>query len=191
MRAAYGALASCLLLAGCMSGRAPAPAPVPPTTGHPWDAPLADFERRERDAAESASREGRYAQALWAWDAVLAVAPGDTQAASRRAEVQVAADAAAAVALARAREARRRADIDAAVRAYLAVLAIAPDAEAADALRDIEARRAAAGNAKAVRAASAPGLSNGPAWLSDPAPSSARRARSSSPGPAPAPSASR
>jgi tetratricopeptide (TPR) repeat protein len=145
----------CWALAGCVSAPPPASLPPAPPPGHAWDAALAAFERREREAAEDAARAGRFADSLWAWDALLAVAPDDGAAVARRAAVQASAEGAAASALARARDARRRGDVEAAVHAYLEVLAITPDAEAADAVRDIERRRTAGGNAKAGRSPAA------------------------------------
>jgi hypothetical protein len=103
---------------------------------------LAAFERQQRDAAEAAARQGRWIDAIWAWDIVLALAPGDSEAAQRRTQAQDAINAALPERLARARVARSRGDIDAAARAYLEVLALAPDhAMAADALREIERER--------------------------------------------------
>jgi len=103
---------------------------------------LAAFERQQRDAAEAAARQGRWIDAIWAWDIVLALAPGDSEAARRRAQAQDAINAALPERLARARVARSRGDIDAAARAYLEVLALAPDhATASDALREIERER--------------------------------------------------
>ena len=103
---------------------------------------LAAFERQQRDAADAAARQGRWVDAIWAWDIVLALRPRDADAARRRAQAVAAINAALPERLARARAARSRGDIDAAARAYLDVLVLAPDhAAAADALREIERER--------------------------------------------------
>ena len=125
-------------------GAAPvAAAALPPDDPAPGPASdLAAFERQQRDAADVASRQGRWVDAIWAWDVVLALRPRDADAARRRAQAVEAINAALPERLARARAARSRGDIDVAARAYLDVLALAPDhAVAADALREIERER--------------------------------------------------
>jgi hypothetical protein len=121
-----------------------AAAPLPPddpATSSVTEA-LATFERQQRDAAEAAWRQGRWAEALWAWDIVLALRPRDADAVRRRAQIEEAINGALPERLARARAARSRGDIDAAARAYLDVLALAADhAVAADAMREIERER--------------------------------------------------
>jgi hypothetical protein len=105
-------------------------------------ATLAALERQQRDAADAAARQGRWVDAIWAWDVVLALRPRDADVARRRAQAVEAINAALPERLARARAARSQGDIDAAARAYLDVLALAPDhAGAADALREIERER--------------------------------------------------
>ncbi|HSW27259.1 MAG TPA: hypothetical protein VLJ62_31170 [Burkholderiaceae bacterium] len=141
------------LASGC-AGTSPAPppigaepvaaAPLPPDDPAPSSAAeaLAAFERQQRDAADAAARQGHWIDAVWAWDIVLALRPRDADAARRRALAVEAINAALPERLARARAARSRGDIDAAARAYLDVLALAPDhAAAADALREIERER--------------------------------------------------
>ncbi len=121
-----------------------AAAPLPPDDPAPSSAAeaLAAFERQQRDAADAAARQGRWIDAIWAWDIVLALRPRDADAARRRAQAVEAINAALPERLARARAARSHGDIDAAARAYLDVLALAPDhAAAADALREIERER--------------------------------------------------
>lgn len=126
--------------------RAPAAAPAPlppddPATNGSTES-LAAFERQQRDAAEAAARQGRWVEAIWAWDIVLALSPRDGEAARRRAQAEAAVTAALPERLARARAARSRGDLDGAARAYLDVLVLAPDnAAAADAMRDIERER--------------------------------------------------
>jgi tetratricopeptide (TPR) repeat protein len=125
------------------------PAPAPTRALAPDDpAPnaaadgLVAFEAQQRDAAEAAARQGRWADAIWACDIVLALRPGDSDAMRRRAQADDAVRAALPERLARGRAARSHGDIDAAARAYLQVLALAPDhAAAAEALREIERER--------------------------------------------------
>lgn len=125
----------------------PAPvaaAPLPPDdpAANSTAEALAAFERQQREAADAASRQGRWVDAIWAWDVVLVLRPRDAEAARRRAQAVDALNAALPERLARARAARSRGDLDAAARAYLDVLALAPDhAAAADALREIERER--------------------------------------------------
>ena len=146
------AAAVAVLTCGC-AGTAPAPsvgaasvvvAPLPPDDPAPSPAAdtLAALERQQRDAADAASRQGRWVDAIWAWDVVLALRPRDAEVARRRAQAVEAINAALPERLARARAARSQGDIDAAARAYLDVLALAPEhAVAADALREIERER--------------------------------------------------
>lgn len=138
-----------LLLAGCAS-QAPLPRvdsapPEPPAVAlaaPDRSAVLADFQARQREAAEAAARRGHWAEAVWAWDVLLALRPRDAELLDRRVQAQQAAQAAAADRLQRARQAQQRNDMEAAVRLYLEVLAQAPaQAEAADALRLIERER--------------------------------------------------
>lgn len=147
-------------LAGCASD--------PPATGQPsWEAgeppapargqdALAPFEKRQRAQAEAAAQQRRWAEAVWAWDVVLALRPNDAQAKEQRSRAQQQADDVAADRKARALQARQRGDLDAATRLYLEALAQAPgDRAAADALREIERQRSRRGNVQGYRA---PGL---------------------------------
>ena len=135
------------MLAGCASPPAAAPPAAPPPAApeappDPWAAALAEFEARQRAAAEAAARSGSWSQALRAWDVLLALHPGDADLIRRRAQAQAAAQSAAADRLQRARQARQRGDQETASRLYLEALALAPgQAEAADALRAIERER--------------------------------------------------
>ena len=109
---------------------------APPTT------PLADLATRQRAAAESAERQGRWAEALWAWDVLRALRPEDAEVVRRRGLAQDAAQAGVADRLQRARLAMQRADSDLAARLYLDALALSPgQAEAANGLRAIERER--------------------------------------------------
>ena len=109
---------------------------APPTT------PLADLATRQRAAAESAERQSRWAEALWAWDVLRALRPEDAEVVRRRGLAQDAAQAGVADRLQRARLAMQRADSDLAARLYLDALALSPgQAEAANGLRAIERER--------------------------------------------------
>lgn len=135
------------------AGALPEPAPTPVASPGPGEsAALASFEHLQREKALDAARQERWAEALWAWDVVLALKPQDPAALAQRAQAQSAASAAAAQAHARARQAKQRSDADAAVRAYLDVLVISPgDTAAADGLREIERQRSQRGNVLAQR----------------------------------------
>jgi tetratricopeptide (TPR) repeat protein len=139
------------LLAGCAAAPPPAPPATPPdaaaaalaASASARAAALARFEQRQRTLAETAAAQGRWVEAIDAWDVVLALHAGDGDATARRARAEAAAQAAAAERLARARLAQQRGDAETATRLWLEVLALAPmQAEAADALRAIERERA-------------------------------------------------
>lgn len=146
-------LAVSLLLAACTTPPGPAPAPpaAPPSSapraGEPAPprgalSPLDQFESTQRTAAEAASRRGRWSEAIWAWDVVLALKPNDAEALAARRSAEASAQAAVAERLPRAAQARARGDIDQATRLYLEVLALSPGhTEAADALRAMERDR--------------------------------------------------
>ena len=147
-------------LAACASGPEPvrdaapsATAPAPASQQSP-EASLGAFEQRQRDAAKLASQQGRWVEAIWAWDVVLALRPNDAAARAERDAAQATATGIAADRLARARQARQRGDNDGAVKLYLEALAVAPDDPvAADALRDIERAKTRRGSASAARTA--------------------------------------
>jgi len=139
------ALTVALWLAGCAT-RAPEPgrvepAPAPPTPP-PVAAPLHDYERLQRDRAERAEAQGRWAEAALAWEVLSLLGPDDAGVRERllRARAQIAQQIAGQRALAQA--AQRRGDTDAAMQAWLSLLALDPsDRDAADALRQIERER--------------------------------------------------
>ena len=144
----------------------PAPSPLAPAATPPTS-PLTGFGQQQRAAADAAARQGRWRDAMRAWDVVMALQPGDADAAAQRQRAEAAAQAGVAERLPRARQAQQRGDSDSAARLWLEVLALAPQqAEAADALRSIErgrAKRAAlAGTSRAARAA-APEMASGAA----------------------------
>ena len=100
------------------------------------------FEQNHRTAADLAARKGRWSEATWAWDVVLAIKPDDAEALSGRRKAEAAAQAAVAERLPRAAQARSRGDLEQATRLYLEVLALRPgQTEAADALRAMEVDR--------------------------------------------------
>lgn len=149
-----------LVLAGCASAppgphsQMAAGADVrPPSRGEDG---LDSFERRQRALAETAAQQRRWADAVWAWDVVLALNPGDATAKERRAKAQLQADEVAADRKVRAQQAAQRGDVDAAMRLYLEALAQAPgDRASADALRELERQRTRRGNVLGYRS---PGL---------------------------------
>lgn len=152
-----------LLLAACAAPppqTAPASITAPPvatTRATGQEATLNAFRRRQQEAARAAEQQGRWADATWAWDVVLALEPGDREAQARRAAAAEAADKAAGERLQLARAAQQRGDRDTAVQLYLETLALRPDdSAAATALREIEAARAPRRSAAAVAARAVP-----------------------------------
>ena len=134
-----------LLFAGCAVRPPPAPPVVAAAPAAPEGASSAvpAYEQAQRFAAEAAARDGRWADAVWAWDIVLAIAPKDTAAHQRRQAAQAQVQALLAERLASAREARAGGQMDQASRLYLDALALSPgQLEAANALRAIERDRA-------------------------------------------------
>lgn len=129
-------------LAGCGSAP-PTPSPPPPPAQVPASPdPTAAFESRQVQAADSAARQARWAEAVWGWDVLLTLRPAHPDYIARRQQAQSQLDNALAERLARADAARRRGDIDAAASQYLGALALAPaHAGAADALRTLERER--------------------------------------------------
>lgn len=154
------------LLAACSSvPEAPAPpgadaprvaprrAPPPEVRPSGWPA----FVERQRSIAEVAAQQGRWPDALWAWEVVLALHPDDPGALAGRAGAQAAVSQGVAERRPRAQAARQRGDWDAAQRLNLEILAMAPDDDAAaDALREIERQRTRRGNVAGFRATPAP-----------------------------------
>ena len=117
------------------------------------DGPVAGvraYEQRQRAAAGAAAREGRWGDAVWAWDIVLALSPQDADAQKGRQTALAQIQSQVAERLPQAKAARARGQVDLASRLYLEVLALAPgQLEAANALRAIErdrARRQAVGS---------------------------------------------
>ncbi len=116
----------------------PAAAEPPPAAG----AGLAAWQAAERERARAASSRGDSTTARQAWSAVLALAPGDAEAADGFDATRLAQREGALALQRRALEARARGELDAAVSLHLRALALDPEAAAsAQALREIEATR--------------------------------------------------
>ncbi len=108
---------------------------------------LVQFVHQHREAAVRAAAASHWADAAWAAEVVLAVAPGDIEARSVRELAQSASLALMHDLLPRARQARERGELDLAMRLYLEVLQAVPrHTGAADALRDIERARSQRGS---------------------------------------------
>jgi len=142
-------LALPLLMAGCALRPPPGPAPAPPVALPALAVPegptvaVRAYEQVQHAAAEAAAREGRWADAAWAWEIVLAISPQHSEAQRGRQTAQARVQAALAERLPLARATRARGQVDEASRLYLEVLAIEPgQLEAANAMRLMERDRA-------------------------------------------------
>jgi hypothetical protein len=146
-----GRVCTCLLLAllqACASRSppvappsepVPAPAAPPPRTD---GAAIDQFERRQRDRAELAQRQGRLADARQAWEVLQLLPSAQAEAGRRLAELQQQVQTQLAERLPRAVAAHKRGELDAAAQLYLGVLALQPQHEAAaDGLRAVERER--------------------------------------------------
>ena len=148
-RLAGWSLAAAALLAGCAGTRAPAPAepspappPAAPSAGPDSSAAVEQFERRQRERAELANRQGRLAEARQAWEVLQVLRPGQPEIEQRLAELQRRIQAQVAERLPKAAAAHKRGELDAAAQLYLGVLALNPEHEvAADGLRSVERDR--------------------------------------------------
>lgn len=153
----HGSVLFALLLSACAGTAPPQPPPaapdrqaLPPQRGQ--DA-VESFEDRQRAQAETAMQQRRWADALWAWDVVLALEPRDVRAREQRNRARAQAEAAATERRARAQQARQKGDVEGAMKLYLEALSQWPDdAEAADALREMERQRTRRGNVNGYRA---------------------------------------
>ncbi len=138
-----------LALAACST-------PAPPNPPPPEDAPAGNeaplpstaqspnptFERKQRERALQATRQGRHGEAALIWEVLTVLRPDATEYRERLAESRKLADAAVADRLQRGAAARQRGELDAATQQYLAALALQPDQpQAAEALRAIERER--------------------------------------------------
>lgn len=137
-----------LLLAGCAVAPPAAEPPAPPAgiATAPAPSPLADglseFEAQQRVRALIAEDRERWADAAWAWEVLTVLRPEHAPYRHRAAAVQRRIDSAVADQLAQGQSARQRGALDTAAQHYLRALALQPlQAEAADALREIERER--------------------------------------------------
>ena len=140
-------ISSALLLAGCASTSTPLPASVSAQAALAEPAPLAAsgraaFELGQQRRATEAERQGRLAEAAWAWEVLTLLNPERGDWLAQRQRVGQLAQSRAAAALAQAQQDRQRGDLDRAMRGYLLVLSLLPEhSGAADALRAIERER--------------------------------------------------
>lgn len=119
------------------------PAVAAPTPSAAPARPVLALEAAQREAARAAAQAGRWADAAWAWDIVLVLAPQDAEAQDGRQRALAQAQAGVAQRLPLAKTARARGQVDLASRLYLEILALSPGhPEAANALRGIERERA-------------------------------------------------
>lgn len=139
-----------LALLGCAGNRPAAEAPKPaapadaPSTGPGAEALAAidQFERRQRERAELATRQGRLADALQGWDVLATLRPQRAEYRAAHADVQKQIQAQIAERLPKAQAAHKRGELDSAAQQYMAVLALNPEHElAADGLRAVERDR--------------------------------------------------
>lgn len=120
---------------------APAHAPVAAATGDNAAA-VEQFERRQRERAELAQRQGRLADALQAWDVLATLRPQRADYIKAHADVQRQIQAQVAERLPKAQAAHKRGELDSAAQQYMAVLALNPEQDvAADGLRAVERER--------------------------------------------------
>jgi hypothetical protein len=140
--AAALALVLAATLAGCGSAPPRSSLPPPPAQEPTSTDPIAAFESRQVQSAEAAARQGRWTEAVWAWEVLLTLRPGRPEYITHHQQAQSQLEAALTDRLSRADAARRRGDIDAAASLYLGALALAPaHAGASDALRTLERDR--------------------------------------------------
>lgn len=135
-----------LVLAGCASGPvAPPstqPAPARAITSALGASPSELFERRHRDSAEAAQRQGLLAKAADEWEVLLVLRPESVEYRERLADTRRQIDVASALRLQHGAAAMKSGDLDAASAHYLAALALRPgNVAAADVLRAIERER--------------------------------------------------
>jgi tetratricopeptide (TPR) repeat protein len=142
-------LAALLGLAGCGSAP-PSTVPASPTPTPVQAAPaadpaartLAEFATRQRNAADTAANQGRWADALSALEVLRALRPDDAAVVQQLARARAAAETEAREHLQRGRAAAQGGDTEAASRAFLEALVLDPKLnEAADALRAQERER--------------------------------------------------
>ena len=143
---AWLALGGATLLVGCATAPLPAPAAAPAVpAAEPKPAASsgrAAFERGQQQRAAEAERQGRLAEAAWAWEVLTLLNPERSDWVAQRQRVGQLMQGRVANALAQAQQDRQRGDLDRATRGYLLVLSLLPEhGGAADALRSIERER--------------------------------------------------
>ncbi|QPF75645.1 hypothetical protein G8A07_23835 [Roseateles sp. DAIF2] len=144
--AASCSLVALLALAGCSSlpsGQpAGSPPAVDPATPAPAGTPLAAFETAQQQRAQDLERQGRLAEAAWAWEVLTVLRPANADYRESAAALRRQIDTAVADRLQRAQQAHKRGELDAASTQYLTLLSLQPDhVQAAEALRGIERER--------------------------------------------------
>ena len=142
-----GAMTCALLMAACAGPQSPA-SRVEAAAGPSATAPRAAasgraaFERTMLQRALDAERQGRLADAVWAWDALAVAPPERSDAPTQSLRLRGLMQTRATQAWAQAQQERLRGELDRAMRGYLLVLSLMPDhAGAAEALRTLERER--------------------------------------------------
>ena len=147
--AALCSAAALQMLAGCASqsalppevARAPATPPVA-IPAPPAAAGLASFELTMQQRAQEAERQGRLADAAWAWEALSLARPERRDAQAELLRLSALLQSRVTLALAQAQNDRQRGELERAMRGYLTVLSLQSEHRgAAEALRAIERER--------------------------------------------------
>lgn len=129
-----------LLLAACAGVPTGNPTGTTGAGANSRNDPVSEFEARQSELAVSAERQGKWSEAVQAWEVLATLRPAQYR--ERLAEARHRADVLATERLQRARAELKKGDLDAAEQSYLGVLAVQPEqAEAADGLRGIERAR--------------------------------------------------
>ncbi len=144
--AALGCLA--LALAGCagMAHQAP-PAPDPAAVARAQAVEaqarqLTAFIAAQRGLADEAEARGEWSRAAWAWEAVVAVSPGDSAAATRLQRARQASESLATLRVQQARLALQLNELDNARALFMRALVAKPDhPDAVEGLRGLERER--------------------------------------------------
>lgn len=138
MRAALAVLLAAAALAACSSGPSGALRGGEGVAGSPPTA----FEQAQVSRAQEQVKDGQLAEAAWTWEALTVLRPDNTGYRDSLAATRQLIDSGVSERLEKARAAQKRGDLDGASTAYLGVLALQPDNEAAaDALRGLEKER--------------------------------------------------
>lgn len=141
-----GVLALLLVLAGCTTSvtQPPPAAPDAPALAAPSGppTPASVFEQQQRERAQSAARQGHWAEVALAWELLTVLRPGNADYRERLTETRTRIDALVAERLPRAALAAQRGEVEAAMQHYLAIVALQPaHGAAAEALRALERER--------------------------------------------------